>query len=187
MADRNAQQQPLVIIRDAEESDIPAITAIYNDAVENGRAIWNEEVVDPNNRLDWWRARTSQGYPMFVVVDNDPDSEHFQQTVGYATYGDFRSFSGYRHTVEHSVYLRADQRGKGLAVPLMEKLIEHARGIGKHVMVAAIEGENQASIRLHEKLGFQQTGRMPEVGVKFGEWLDLVLMQLILTPGARPE
>ena len=78
------------------------------------------------------------------------------------------------------------QRGKGLGPQLMAALIERARIGGKYVMVAAIESGNQASIRLHERLGFITTGQMPQVGIKFGRWLDLTFMQLALNPGAEP-
>ncbi len=106
--------------------------------------------------------------------------------TGYASFGDWRPFEGFRYSVEHSVYVRNDQRGKGLGPRLMQTLIERARAGGKHVMVAAIESGNQASLRLHERLGFSTTGQMPQVGIKFGRWLDLTFMQLTLNPGAEP-
>lgn len=175
-----------MIIRNATLEDIPAITAIYNEAVENGKAIWNEVLVGDEDRVDWWRERTGKGYPVLVVEDDEEDSASAGEVVGYATYAGFRDYHGYRYTVEHSVYIRADQRGKGIAMPLMEKLIDRAREGGQHVLVAAIEGENQPSIRLHEKLGFTRVGEMKEVGIKFGQWLDLVLMQLKLNDDPAP-
>ena len=167
------------MIRDATEHDLPAIRAIYNDAVLNTTAIWNEQPVDLGNRQAWFSARQSQFYPVLVAVEDE-------QVIGYASFGDWRPFEGFRHTVEHSVYVRNDQRGKGLGPRLMQTLIERARAGGKHVMVAAIESGNQASLRLHERLGFSTTGQMPQVGIKFGRWLDLTFMQLILNPGAEP-
>jgi phosphinothricin acetyltransferase len=107
--------------------------------------------------------------------------------VGYATFGDFRPFDGYRHTVEHSVYVRRDRRGKGVGKALMAALIGRAREIGKHVMVAAIEADNASSIRLHENLGFVPAGHMTQVGAKFGQWLDLAFMQLTLDARSAPE
>jgi phosphinothricin acetyltransferase len=136
--------------------------------------------VDLGNRHAWFSARQSQGYPVLVVVDGG------DQVLGYASFGDWRPFDGFRHTVEHSVYVRNDQRGNGLGPLLMTALIERARACGKHVMVAAIESGNAASIRLHERAGFITTGQMPQVGIKFGRWLDLTFMQLILNPGALP-
>ncbi|WP_332845933.1 GNAT family N-acetyltransferase [Pseudomonas lactucae] len=167
------------MIRDATEKDLPAIRDIYNDAVRNTTAIWNEQPVDLANRLAWFNARQALGYPILVAVENDA-------VTGYASFGDWRPFEGFRYSVEHSVYVRNDQRGKGLGPRLMQVLIERARSGGKYVMVAAIESGNQASIRLHERLGFIITGQMPQVGIKFGRWLDLTFMQLALNPGAEP-
>ena len=120
-----------------------------------------------------------QAYPILVIVDSH------NAVVGYASFGDWRPFDGFRHTVEHSVYVRSDQRGNGLGPQLMTALIERARTCGKHVMVAAIESGNAASIRLHQRAGFSVTGQMPQVGTKFGRWLDLTFMQLTLNPGAQ--
>ncbi|WP_282362440.1 GNAT family N-acetyltransferase [Pseudomonas sp. PS01300] len=167
-------------IRDAVHADLPAIRDIYNDAVLNTLAIWNEQTVDLGNRQAWFAARQAQGFPILVAVNEAGD------VLGYASFGDWRPFEGFRHTVEHSVYIRSDQRGQGLGPLLMQALIERARSCGKHVMVAAIESGNTASIRLHERLGFTLNGQMPQVGVKFGKWLDLTFMQLMLAPGAQP-
>lgn len=168
-------------IRDAVHADLPAIRDIYNDAVLNTLAIWNEQTVDLGNRQAWFAARQGQQYPILVAVNDTGE------VLGYASFGDWRPFEGFRHTVEHSVYIRSDQRGQGLGPLLMQALIERARGCGKHVMVAAIESGNAASIRLHERLGFTLNGQMPQVGVKFGKWLDLTFMQLMLAPGAEPR
>lgn len=167
------------MIRDATEQDLAQIRDIYNDAVLNTTAIWNEQPVDLANRQAWFNARRAQAYPILVAIEND-------EVTGYASFGDWRPFEGFRYSVEHSVYVRNDQRGKGLGPRLMEALIERASACGKHVMVAAIESGNQASIRLHERQGFITTGQMPQVGIKFGRWLDLTFMQLTLNPGAQP-
>jgi L-amino acid N-acyltransferase YncA len=167
------------MIRDATERDLPQICTIYNDAVLNTTAIWNEKPVDLANRQAWFEARRAQGYPILVAEEQG-------EVVGYASFGDWRPFEGFRYSVEHSVYIRNDQRGKGLGARLMQVLVERAREGGKFVMVAAIESGNQASIRLHERLGFVTTGQMPHVGIKFGRWLDLTFMQLALQPGVEP-
>ncbi|KPX10344.1 GCN5-related N-acetyltransferase [Pseudomonas syringae pv. coryli] len=168
------------VIRDALPDDLPGILDIYNDAVLNTTAIWNEQPVDLANRQAWYAARQSQAYPILVAVDSAGD------VLGYSSFGDWRPFEGFRHTVEHSVYVRADQRGKRLGPRLMAALIERARDCDKHMMVAAIESGNAASIALHDRLGFKTTGQMPQVGTKFGRWLDLTFMQLDLSPGAQP-
>ena len=175
-----------MIVRNATLEDITAITRIYNEAIENGKAIWNEVVVGDDDRVEWWRDRTGKGFPVLVVEDDEEGSDSFGEVVGYATYGRFREYHGYRYTVEHSIYIRADQRGKGIAVPLMEKLIQRAKDGGQHVMVAAIEGSNGPSVKLHKKLGFTMVGEMNQVGIKFGEWLNLILMQLQLNDDPAP-
>ncbi|MCY1275074.1 L-methionine sulfoximine/L-methionine sulfone acetyltransferase [compost metagenome] len=162
------------LIRDAAEADLDGILAIYNDAVQNTTAIWNETLVDLANRRAWLAERTAAGFPVLVALNAQGE------VLGYASYGTWRSIEGFRHTVEHSVYVRGDQRGQGLGPALMQALIERARQAGLHVMVAAIESGNAASIRLHERLGFVTTGQMPQVGRKFGRWLDLTFMQLML-------
>ena len=147
-------------ILDADEANLPGILAIYNDAVQNTTAIWNETLVDLANRRAWLLERQAQGFPVLVALDAG-------EVLGYASYGTWRSFEGFRHTVEHSVYVRRDQRGQGLGLRLMQALIERARTADLHVMIAAIEAENASSIRLHQRLGFVVTGQMPQVGRKF--------------------
>lgn len=162
-----------IIIRDATEADLAAIRDIYNDAVEHTTAIWNEVLVDLDNRRAWLEQRRAKGYPVIVA-------ERDGRVVGYASYGDWRAFDGYRHTAEHSVYVDRDCRGAGVGMALMRALIERARAARVRVMIAAIEAGNEASIRLHEKLGFRLVGIHREVGTKFGRWLDLAAMELKL-------
>ena len=166
-------------IRDATEPDLETITAIYNDAVENTTAIWNERLVDVDNRRKWLADRRQAGYPVIVAVDGD-------EVLGYATFGDYRPFDGYRHTVEHSVYVQSDQRGRGIGKALMVELIERARALGKHVMIAGIDASNTGSIHLHERLGFVNVGVLEQVGAKFGRWLDLAFLQLTLDDREAP-
>jgi phosphinothricin acetyltransferase len=168
-------------VRDADTTHIDGIVAIYNDAVENTTAIWNEKTVDAANRSAWLAERQRAGYPVLVAVDAQGG------VAGYASFGDWRAFDGYRHTVEHSVYVRQDCRGAGIGKALMVALIERARGIGKHVLIAAIEANNSGSIELHKKLGFEQVGLLSEVGTKFGVWLDLVFLQLKVDARTEPD
>ena len=160
----------LLQIRDALASDAPGIAAIYNDAVLNTTAIWNELQVDADNRARWIAERQSRGQPVLVACGAGGE------VLGYASFGDWRAFDGYRHTVEHSVYVHPDARGQGLGWRLMQALIARARSQGKHT----IESGNAGSIALHKQLGFVATGHMPEVGTKFGRWLDLTWLQLRL-------
>lgn len=172
-----------VRLRDAEPADLDTITAIHNHAVVHTTAIWNEHAVDLADRASWLADRTAAGYPVIVAVDDTG-------VLGYASYAQWRPHSGYRLTVEHSVYVVGGQQGRGIGTTLMTALVDRARAAGMHVMIAGIESGNTASIALHERLGFVEVGRMPQVGAKFGRWLDLSMMQLVLddrpTPADRP-
>lgn len=168
-------------IRDASEEDLPFILDIYNDAIANTTAVWNTTMVDLNNRRDWLEQRQGHGYPVLVTCDARG------KPIGYASFGDWRAWEGYRFTVEHSIYVHKDHRGKGVANPLLMELIERARQQGKHMMIGGIEGTNSASIGLHIRHGFKEMARMREVGAKFGHWLDLVFMQLCLDDRSCPN
>jgi phosphinothricin acetyltransferase len=161
------------MIRAATEADLPAILAIYNDAVLNTTAIWNETPVDLDNRRAWMHARAAAGFPVYVT-------EEAGRVLGYGSFGDFRPFEGYRVTVEHSLYVDAAARGRGHGKRLLTALVEEARRLGKRAMIGGIDGANGPSIALHVKFGFVEVGRLPGVGTKFGRPLDLVLMQKTL-------
>ena len=166
------------IIRKARLNDLPAICAIYNDVIASSNAIFSDAPVTLVDRLAWFNDRLRKQYPLLVAEDETG-------VLGLATFGDFRSFPGYRYSVEHSVHVRADCRGRGIGAALVQALFQPARDLGKHVLIGAIDADNAASLRFHEKLGFSEVGRMPEVGRKGGRWLGLVFMQKILDePGA---
>lgn len=167
-------------VRDAGEHDLAAITEIYNDAVLHSTAIWNETPVDLENRRAWMRDRARSGFPILIAERGDGE------TIAYASFGDWRPFSGYRQTVEHSIYVRTDVRRTGVGALLVGELIARARLLGKHAMIAGIDATNAGSIRLHEKFGFMRVGTFPEVGAKFGSWLDLTCMELRLDDAASP-
>jgi phosphinothricin acetyltransferase len=166
-------------IRDATPDDAAGIAAIYNDAVRNTTAILMEGEVDATNRIAWMQMRGQLGYPVLVAAEG-------AAVLGYASFGDWRPFDGFRATVENSVYVAPEARGRGVALALLQVLTDRARACGKHEMVAAITSENTASLHLHARAGFVETGRMPEVGQKFGRWLDLVFMQRRLDDRAAP-
>lgn len=168
------------MIRDATEADVPAILAIYNEVLTNSTAIFSEIPTTLEDRLQWLRARRELGYPVLVADEG-------QAVLGFASFGDFRSWPGYRHTVEHSVHVRTDARGRGLGRELMIALLERAVGMGKHVMVAGVDAENVVSIRLHERLGFRRAGTLHQVGCKFGRWLDLTFLERRLDERLTPE
>jgi L-amino acid N-acyltransferase len=167
-------------IRDAEEGDLSAILAIYNEAVLTTTAIWNDSVVDLANRCSWLAERRQQGYPVLVAT-------HGRDVLGYASFGDFRAWHGYRHTVEHSVYVSQLHQRCGIGSALVEQLIDRARSLGKHTMVGGIEAGNEGSLALHDRLGFRVVGRLEQVGTKFGRWLDLVFVQRTLDTLTAPR
>lgn len=166
-------------VRDAVAEDLPAIRDIYNAAVRDTAAIWNEAEVDLENRRTWWQARRAAGYPVLVAVVDGA-------VAGYASFGDWRAFDGYRATVEHSVYVAAGARGRGAGLALLLALVDRARGCGKHVMVGAVEAGNAASLALHRRAGFREAGVMRQVGQKFGRWLDLTWVERVLDDRAAP-
>ena len=168
-----------MIVRDATESDVPAILAIYNDVLATSTAIFSEIPSTLEERLQWFRARRTLGYPILVATDDSG-------VLGFASFADFRSWPGYRHTVEHSVHVRADTRGRGIGSALMTVLLERAIALGKHVMVAGVDADNLGSIRLHERLGFRQAGTLHHVGCKYGRWLDLTFLERRLDERPQP-
>lgn len=160
-------------ITDAGESHLAGILGIYNHAVAHTTAVFNYTPVDLENRRAWWRTRVEAGFPVLVSTEET-------EVLGYASYGPFRPFDGYRLTAEHSVYVAETARRRGLARALLLALEERARAQGLHVLIGGIGADNEASLRLHAELGYQETGRLPQVGQKFGRWLDLVFMQKLL-------
>ena len=164
-----------MLIRDADENDLPAILAIYNDVIATSTAIYADDPVTLADRKAWLEARRAQGYPVLVA-------EIGGEVAGFASFGDFRAWPGYRFTVEHSIHIHADRRGQGVGKELMLALIPRARTAGKHVLIAGVDAANEASIRFHERLGFNRVAHFHEVGFKFGRWLDLVFLELILGP-----
>jgi phosphinothricin acetyltransferase len=170
-----------IAVRDCVEDDLEATLAIYNQLIPTTTVAWTEH---PTTIEAWRRSFVdlrTRGFPVLVAVaPNDGAGE----VVGVASYGDFRDtahWEGYRYTVELSIHVRGDRHGAGIGRRLMEALVERARAAGLHVMVAAVDGDNDGSVRFHERLGFVEVARMPEVGFKFGRRLDLVLLQRILT------
>jgi L-amino acid N-acyltransferase len=164
------------LLSDATEDDLPGILAIFNDVIANTTAVYREQPVTLEERRSWMQSRIAQGYPVLVARDSS-------SVVGFASFGEFRAWPCYRNTVEHTVHVRADSRGCGIGRSLLEALLPRARGLGKHVVVAGIDGDNAVSMRLHQRFGFLEVGRFREVGRKFDRWLDLVFMQRFLDQG----
>jgi phosphinothricin acetyltransferase len=167
-------------ISDCTADDLPGVLAIYNEVIANSTAVYSDTPATLDDRTTWWRSRSDQGYPVFVASDESG-------VVGFASFGDFRAWPGYRFTVEHSVHVRADRRGRGVGTSLMMPLLDMATALGKHVMIAGIDADNAGSIRLHERLGFLRVAHFRQVGFKFGRWLDLVFLQRYLDDAAPSD
>ncbi|WBL78543.1 N-acetyltransferase family protein [Bradyrhizobium xenonodulans] len=168
-----------LIVRDATLEDAGDVLAIYNYAALNTTAVWTDGPVDLESRREWISARQQAGYPVLVAMKG-------RDVVGFASFGDFRPLPGYRHTVENSVYVDERHHRAGIGRSLVAALIERAMALDKHTMIAGIEAANAGSLALHASLGFAEVARMPEVGCKFGRWLDLVFMQKRLASDVRP-
>lgn len=162
-----------ISVRDAGAADIAAITAITNDAILTSTANWNLTPVTVEARALWFDERCRAGFPVLVA-------ERSGRVIGFASFGPFRHFEGYLHTVEHGLYVDPAAHRQGAGSALMAALIARAEAAGMHVMVGAVEARNEASLALHARFGFVRVGFMPEVGRKFGRWLDLVLLQKTL-------
>jgi len=153
--------------------DLIQIRDIYNEVIANSNSVYAEEQVTLENRMEWFNAKRSAGFPFLVAVEGN-------NVIAHGSYGTFRSAQGYRFTVEHTIHVRSDKRGLGIGKVLSEKLIGLASDQGMHALVGAIDSTNVASLKLHEKYGFIEVARMPEIANKHGQWLTLLLMQKIL-------
>jgi len=165
------------MIRKAEEADMVHILDIYNEAIVNTTASYAYEPQTLEDQLSWFHNKQRDGYPILVFEDNG-------NVEGFATYGPFRTWSAYKYTIEHSVYIHKNCRGKGAGKLLMQEIIKLAEMNGYATLVAGIDGANKASITFHQKLGFTYSGTIHKAGYKFGQWLDLVFYQLDL-PGLK--
>lgn len=163
----------MITIRPARETDLPEILEIYNHVILNTTAVYSYEPHTLAMRKAWYDDKVRDDYPIFVA-------EEAGRVVGLSTYGPFRAWPAYKYTVENSVYVAADQRNKGIARLLMTPLIGAAQARGYHAIIASIDATNEASLRLHRSFGFEEVAHFREVGYKFGRWLDLKFLELLL-------
>lgn len=167
------------VIRPASHADLPALLAIFNDVVATSTAVYYVQPATLAERTAWFETRVQAGFPVLVAeVDGT--------VAGFSSFAEFRgAWPGYRYSVEHSVHVRADCRGRGVGRALLLALLPLAAAMGKHVMVGGVDAANTASLRMHEQLGFERVAHFREVGHKFGRWLDLVFLQRFIdAPGA---
>lgn len=161
------------LVRPALPRDLPAILDVYNEAVRTTTATYDYEPQAMEARAAWFEERAKRGLPVLVA-------EARGVVVGWASLNPHREKPGYARTVENSIYVAEHARGAGVGALLLEALVEEARRLGVHVVLAGIDAENEASLRLHRRFGFVEVGRFRQVGWKFGRWLDVAYLQLTL-------
>ena len=164
-------------IREATREDLPGILEIYNEAVVNSTATYDYEPRTMEAQEEWFDAHLRDRYPVWVALDEEG------RVLGWSSLSTFHDRPGYRFTAENSVYIAPDHRGKGIGRQLMSPLIESARRMGLHAIIAGVDTGNAASLRFHERLGFVQVGHLRQVGYKFDRWLDVVYLELLLEDG----
>jgi L-amino acid N-acyltransferase YncA len=168
-----------MLIRPSRAADAADIASLLNALLATTTIEWTVTPRTEDDVQEWLRAHE------VVLV-----AEDLGDVLGVAAFGWFRDvdkWPGYRFTVENTIHVREDRWGSGLGELLMRALIDQARASGLHTMIAAIDSANEPSIRFHERLGFTEVARLPEVGAKFGHWLDLVLLQITLDERAAPS
>jgi phosphinothricin acetyltransferase len=166
---------------DCDETHLEDIRRIFNDAILTSTALYEYAPRTPEFMRDWLAAKRRGRFPILGLTE-----EPGGQLLGFGTYGPFRAFPAYKYTVEHSVYVDAPHRGRGIGRMLLERLLDRAREQDRHTLVGVIDAANEASLALHRRLGFEECGRLRETGFKFGRWLDLVLVQRILRTPEHP-
>jgi len=162
------------------EKHATAILDILNDAIVHSTALYDYKPRQMQNMVTWFEAKRAGDFPVIGIEDAQGT------LLAFGSYGTFRAFPAFKYTVEHSVYVHKDHRGHGLGAKVMQALISAARQKDLHAMVGAIDASNAGSIALHERLGFKHVGNLPQVGFKFGRWLDLAFYQLLLDTPAHP-
>lgn len=162
------------MIRPALSADGAAIAAIWNPVIRDTLITFNAVEKTEAELRDMLAAKARDGYPFLVAEEEG-------QVLGFATYGQFRGGVGYAHTMEHTIILAPEAQGRGLGRSLMSAIEEHARARGAHSMIAGVSAANSAGIAFHAAAGYVRVAVLPEVGFKAGQWLNLVLMQKILT------
>lgn len=169
------------LIRPCSEKQLPEILEILNEAILNSTALYDYKPRTIEAVVNWYVAKNAENYPIIGAFDSD------ETLLGFASFGSFRNWPAYKYTIEHSIYVRSDRRGKGLGKLLLKEIIKSAEEQNFHVMIGGIDASNNVSVRLHEKEGFIFCGTIKHAGYKFGKWLDLSFYQLILKTPEYPK
>jgi len=160
-------------IRSATHRDLDTILEMYNDAIAHSTAVYEYEPFSQDYIQHWFNEKLKNDHPILVAEENS-------NVVGFSTFGPFRTRAAYKTTAEHSVYVKKTSQGQGIGKRLVLAIIEEAKKRKVHALIGGIDSTNEESIAFHEKLGFVQVGKLPEVAFKFDKWLDLVFVQKIL-------
>ena len=168
------------IITCHEDAHAPAILAIFNVAIANTTALYDYHPRTMANMAAWFAEKRQGNYPV-VGVESDSG-----ELIAFGSYGMFRTRPAYKYTIEHSLYVREDQRGHGIGRMVLAALIDAAKEQGYHTLIGVIDSKNATSIALHAKFGFESCGVIRQSGFKFGKWLDAAIMQLILDTPSIP-
>ena len=160
-------------IRDAKKEDLPTILKIVNFEIEHTTAIYDYDKRNLEYQTAWFEKKKKEKMPVIIAEENG-------KVIGFGTFGIFRPWDGYQFSVEHSIYLDKDSRGRGSGKKIMKELIRLAIELGFHTMIAGVDANNVDSIKFHHDFGFKEVGRFNQIGYKFEKWLDLIFMQLFL-------
>ena len=159
----------------------PQILEIFNDAIINSTALYDYEPRSLEAMAAWFESKKKGNYPVIGVVNGD------DQLMGFGSYGTFRAWPAYKYSIEHSLYIHKDHRGKGLGKLILREIIKSAKRQDYHCLVAGIDASNQSSIGLHKSFGFEYCGKIRQAGYKFSKWLDLEFYQLVLETPLFPS
>ncbi|MGC4034843.1 MAG: GNAT family N-acetyltransferase [Chitinophagaceae bacterium] len=160
-------------IRIATENDLQQMLSIYNDIILHTTAVYDYEPHTMEMRKEWFDTKEKQGFPVFVAEENGV-------ILGFSSIGPFRAWAGYKYSVENSIYVKNDCRGKGVGKLLLQPLIDATKELKMHTIIAGIDATNEASLRLHKLFGFEEVAHFKQVGWKFDRWLDLKFLQKIV-------
>ena len=166
-----------ISIRAATEADLGAINDIYNHYVQHSTCTYQEEPEKLEARQQWFH-RHDEHHPVIVAVAEE-------KAVGWGSLSAYHQRSAYRRTVENSVYVQHEHHRRGIGAMLLADLIQRARQLGHHAIIAGIDAEQAASVAIHAKFGFQKVGHLSQIGYKFNRWLDVIYMELLLNPAAQ--
>src|SRR5438067_1793751 len=150
----------MIAVRHAKETDLPQILEIYNEIILNTTAVYDYEPHTLEMRRQWFETKQQQGFPVFVAEEDDI-------IIGFSSFGSFRAWAAYKYSVENSVYVKADCRGKGIGKLLLAPLIDAAKKLHMHTIIASIDATNEASLKLHKCFGFEEVAYFKDVGYKF--------------------